>query len=92
MCSVWFCVLLPVQVFPTQRVVLRIRCSKATVQLVGYALSSAPAQIKVRHMQLAACVTLKLFDKLTSAWLRGSQSCTITCLYCADTTCSKHML
>lgn len=39
------------QVYPTQRVVLRSRCSKATVQLVGYALSSAPAQIKVGTMQ-----------------------------------------
>lgn len=35
------------QFFPTQHVVLRGRCSKATLQLVGYALSSAPAQIKV---------------------------------------------
>lgn len=42
---------LRVQVYPTQRVVLRSRCSKATVQLVGYALSSAPAQIKVGTVQ-----------------------------------------
>lgn len=47
------CACIAVQFFPTQHVVLRTRCSKATIQLVGYALSSAPEHIKVR--QQGAC-------------------------------------
>jgi hypothetical protein len=43
------CACIAVQFFPTQHVVLRTRCSKATIQLVGYALSSASEHIKVRH-------------------------------------------
>lgn len=42
------CLLPSVQVFPTQHVVLRGMCRcRVTLQLLGYALSSAPAQMKV---------------------------------------------
>lgn len=40
-------VCLVLQVFPTQHVVLRGKCSSATLQLVGYTLDSAPERIKV---------------------------------------------